>query len=218
MAKTPNGPKSPRLPRAPMRPKEKASVPPATPAASTAATEAAAPAATAPPAAEAEGFDEEAHIRYEEAKRSDLHIAELQKMTVAQLHAIAKSENVADYVGLKKQDLVFQILKSRVQSSGLMFGEGVLEVLPDGFGFLRSPDYSYMPSPDDIYVSPSQIRRFGLRTGPRRRRADPPAQERRAVLRHAQGGGRQLRQPREPAREGRLRGPDAALPHQAVAA
>ncbi len=112
-----------------------------------------------------EGFDEEAHTRYEQAKRSDLHIAELQKMTVAELHAIAKKEEVADYVGLKKQDLVFHVLRNRVQANGLMFGEGVLEVLPDGFGFLRSPDYSYMPSPDDIYVSPSQIRRFGLRTG-----------------------------------------------------
>jgi transcription termination factor Rho len=160
MAKSSNAPKGSRIPRAPLRPKDKAPAP-----VSTAAVEAAAPAAAAPPPAEAEGFDEEAHTRYEEAKRSDLHIAELQKMTVAQLHAIAKTENVTDYVGLKKQDLVFQILKSRVQSSGLMFGEGVLEVLPDGFGFLRSPDYSYMPSPDDIYVSPSQIRRFGLRTG-----------------------------------------------------
>ncbi|HUS45023.1 MAG TPA: transcription termination factor Rho [Phycisphaerae bacterium] len=112
-----------------------------------------------------EGFDEEAHIRYEQAKRSDLHIAELQKMTVAQLHDIAKKEGVLEYAGLKKQDLVFQVLRNRVQATGLMFGEGVLEVLPDGFGFLRSPDYSYMPSPDDIYVSPSQIRRFGLRTG-----------------------------------------------------
>jgi transcription termination factor Rho len=144
-----------------MRPKDKASAAPA----STAAVEAAAPAPAAAKPAQEEGFDEEAHTRYEEAKRSDLHIAELQKMTVAQLHAIAKTEGVPDYAGLKKQDLVFQILKSRVQSSGLMFGEGVLEVLPDGFGFLRSPDYSYMPSPDDIYVSPSQIRRFGLRTG-----------------------------------------------------
>jgi len=112
-----------------------------------------------------EGFDEESHIRYEQAKRSDLHIAELQKMTVAQLHDIAKKEGVLEYAGLKKQDLVFQVLRNRVQATGLMFGEGVLEVLPDGFGFLRSPDYSYMPSPDDIYVSPSQIRRFGLRTG-----------------------------------------------------
>jgi len=112
-----------------------------------------------------EGFDEEAHARYEEAKRSNLHIAELQKMTVAELHTIAKKEGLTEFAGLKKQDLVFQVLRQRVQATGLMFGEGVLEVLPDGFGFLRSPDYSYMPSPDDIYVSPSQIRRFGLRTG-----------------------------------------------------
>jgi transcription termination factor Rho len=169
MAKPPTGPKGPRMPRSPMRPKDKGPSAPASSspdvAESAAAAAAPTPVAPPPPPAEAEGFDAEAHTRYEEAKRGDLHIAELQKMTVAQLHAIAKSENVADYVGLKKQDLVFQILKSRVQSSGLMFGEGVLEVLPDGFGFLRSPDYSYMPSPDDIYVSPSQIRRFGLRTG-----------------------------------------------------
>ena len=113
----------------------------------------------------AEGFDEEAHARYEEAKRSNLHITELQKMTVAELHALAKKEGLTEFAGLKKQDLVFRVLRQRVQATGLMFGEGVLEVLPDGFGFLRSPDYSYMPSPDDIYVSPSQIRRFGLRTG-----------------------------------------------------
>ena len=114
---------------------------------------------------EAQGFDEEAHTRYEEAKRGDLHIAQLQRMTVAELHELAKSEGMSEYAGLKKQDLVFHVLRNRVQANGLMFGEGVLEVLPDGFGFLRSPDYSYMPSPDDIYVSPSQIRRFGLRTG-----------------------------------------------------
>ncbi|MCX5682642.1 MAG: Rho termination factor N-terminal domain-containing protein, partial [Planctomycetota bacterium] len=112
-----------------------------------------------------DGFDEESHKKYEEAKRSELHIAELQKMTVTELHGLAKKEGIPEYAGLKKQDLVFHVLRNRVQSSGLMFGEGVLEVLPDGFGFLRSPDYSYMPSPDDIYVSPSQIRRFGLRTG-----------------------------------------------------
>ncbi|MCX5675052.1 MAG: Rho termination factor N-terminal domain-containing protein, partial [Planctomycetota bacterium] len=158
MAKLPNAARSPRVPRAPLRPRP--------PAAEKESRPAPAPGTAAPPAPAAnEGFDEESHIKYEAAKRTELHIAELQKMTVAQLHALAKAENVADYAGLKKQDLVFQILKNRVQSSGLMFGEGVLEVLPDGFGFLRSPDYSYMPSPDDIYVSPSQIRRFGLRTG-----------------------------------------------------
>ena len=174
MAKTPNTPRAGRPPRTPVRPKEKApepetatavTAPPPAPAAdpAPAPTPAPTPAPAAPPPDE--GFDQESHTRYEEAKRSDLHIAELQKMTVAQLHAIAKTENIPDFVGLKKQDLVFHVLRNRVQSSGLMFGEGVLEVLPDGFGFLRSPDYSYMPSPDDIYVSPSQIRRFGLRTG-----------------------------------------------------
>src|SRR5262249_6359544 len=69
--------------------------------------------------------------------------------------------------GVKKQDLIFKILKERVKQNGLMFGEGTLEVLPDGFGFLRSPDYNYLPCPDDIYISPLHHRRFGLRTGSR---------------------------------------------------
>ncbi|MCI0379734.1 MAG: transcription termination factor Rho [Gemmataceae bacterium] len=86
-------------------------------------------------------------------------------MTMPQLLKTAKEEGLADYSGLKKQDLIFKILKERVKQNGLMFGEGTLEVLPDGFGFLRSPDYNYLPCPDDIYISPSQIRRFGLRTG-----------------------------------------------------
>jgi len=86
-------------------------------------------------------------------------------MTVKQLQKAAKDEGITNTSGLKKQELIFQLLKRRVSMSGAMYGEGVLEVLPDGFGFLRSPDYSYLPSPDDIYVSPSQIRRFGLRTG-----------------------------------------------------
>jgi transcription termination factor Rho len=86
-------------------------------------------------------------------------------MTVRELQEAAKEEGMTNTTGLKKQELIFQMLKKRVSKSGAMYGEGVLEVLPDGFGFLRSPDYSYMPSPDDIYVSPSQIRRFGLRTG-----------------------------------------------------
>ena len=164
MAKPPNSQRGPRGPRAPMRaipPAEKEPVGAPPPAAAPAAQTAIPPAPSAP----TDGFDEESHQKYEEAKRSELHIAELQKMTVADLHALAKKEGIPEYAGLKKQDLVFHVLRNRVQSSGLMFGEGVLEVLPDGFGFLRSPDYSYMPSPDDIYVSPSQIRRFGLRTG-----------------------------------------------------
>lgn len=103
--------------------------------------------------------------RYEEIKKGEIHIAELQKMTMQQLLAQARKEGLTDYTGLKKQDLIFNILKERTKLNGLMFGDGTLEILPDGFGFLRSPDYHYLPCPDDIYVSPSQIRRFGLRTG-----------------------------------------------------
>ncbi|MBN1436790.1 MAG: transcription termination factor Rho [Sedimentisphaerales bacterium] len=109
--------------------------------------------------------DEETHAKYEEVKKGELHITDLQKMTVEDLHALAKREGLLEYTGLKKQDLIFKILKERIQQNGLMYGEGVLELLPDGFGFLRSPDYNYLPCPDDIYVSPSQVRRFGLRNG-----------------------------------------------------
>jgi len=123
----------------------------------------AAPAADAPEATPA--IDAETHAKYEQIKRGNIHITELQKMTVAELHDVAKNEGLSEYTGLKKQDLVFKILKDRINRNGLMYGEGVLEILPDGFGFLRSPEYNYLPCPDDIYVSPSQIRRFGLRTG-----------------------------------------------------
>jgi transcription termination factor Rho len=124
-------------------------------------------AAVAAPAPDegAPGYDDETHDRYEEIKRGELHLSELQRMTMPQLLGTAKREGVTDYSGLKKQDLIFKILKERVKQNGLMYGEGTLEILPDGFGFLRSPDYNYLPCPDDIYVSPSQIRRFGLRTG-----------------------------------------------------
>ncbi|TWT76006.1 hypothetical protein Pla123a_27920 [Posidoniimonas polymericola] len=96
---------------------------------------------------------------------SNIHVAELQKQTMPSLIEIAKGEGIEDCAGLKKQELIFKILKSRVRLNGLMFGEGTLEILPDGFGFLRSPDYHYLSCPDDIYVSPSQIRRFNLRNG-----------------------------------------------------
>jgi len=103
--------------------------------------------------------------KYEEIKKGELHITQLQKMTIRDLQETARKEGITEYTGLKKQELVFKILKERVKQNGLMFGEGVLEVLQDGFGFLRSPQYNYLPCPDDIYVSPSQIRRFNLRTG-----------------------------------------------------
>jgi transcription termination factor Rho len=108
---------------------------------------------------------DDTHDRYEQIKHGDIHIAELQRMSMPQLIEQARRENLTELTGIKKQDLIFKILKERVKLNGLMFGEGTLEVLPDGFGFLRSPDYHYLSCPDDIYVSPSQIRRFGLRTG-----------------------------------------------------
>lgn len=109
--------------------------------------------------------EESTHAKYERIKKGSLYLTDLQKLTVADLHGIAKNEGLTEYSALQKQDLIFRILKERIRQTGLMYGEGVLEVLPDGYGFLRNPDYNYLSSSDDIYVSPSQIRRFGLRTG-----------------------------------------------------
>lgn len=100
-----------------------------------------------------------------EKKATRFEAADLQKKTIAELTEMARSLNIEGYSGLRKQELIYKILESQVSEEGLMFGEGVLEALPDGFGFLRSPNYNYLPGPDDIYVSPSQIRRFGLRKG-----------------------------------------------------
>ncbi len=111
------------------------------------------------------GMDAETNAKYEQVKGGKLYIKDLQVMDIHALHEIAKAEGIQDFIGQKKQDLIFQILRSRIRMNGLMFGEGVLEILPDGFGFLRSPEYNYLPCPDDIYISPSQIRRFGLRNG-----------------------------------------------------
>ncbi|MHC5074593.1 MAG: transcription termination factor Rho [Planctomycetota bacterium] len=108
---------------------------------------------------------ESTHAKYERIKRGKLYLTDLQKMSVSDLHEEAKKENIQEYSALKKQDLIFRILKERIRQNGLLYGEGVLEVLPDNYGFLRNPRYNYLSSPDDIYVSPSQIRRFGLRTG-----------------------------------------------------
>jgi transcription termination factor Rho len=93
------------------------------------------------------------------------NITDLKEKTIDELTKIAKELKVEGARGLRKQDLIFAILQAQIEKTGLIFGEGVLEILPDGFGFLRSSDYSYLPGPDDIYVSPSQIRRFNLRTG-----------------------------------------------------
>lgn len=94
-----------------------------------------------------------------------MEIGSLKAMSIAELTKLAKELNVNGISGLKKQDLIFKILQTKTEKEGLIFGEGVLEILPDGFGFLRSPDYNYLPGPDDIYISPSQIRKFNLRTG-----------------------------------------------------
>ena len=94
-----------------------------------------------------------------------MNLAELKEKPVAELNAIARNVGLAGASGLRKQELIFKILEAQTEKNGLIFAEGVLEILPDGFGFLRAPDYNYLPGPDDIYVSPSQIRRFDLRTG-----------------------------------------------------
>ena len=94
-----------------------------------------------------------------------LDIGNLKDMKITELNKLAREMNVNGISGLKKQDLIFKILQAQAEKEGLMFGEGILEILPEGFGFLRSPNYNYLPCPDDIYISPSQIRKFDLRTG-----------------------------------------------------
>ncbi len=101
----------------------------------------------------------------EESYDSFLDIADLKEMNISKLTQIAKDLDVPGATGMRKQELIFKILQAQTEKSGLIFSEGVLETLPDGFGFLRAPEYNYLPGPDDIYVSPSQIRKFDLRTG-----------------------------------------------------
>ncbi|MBU1924518.1 MAG: transcription termination factor Rho [Candidatus Omnitrophica bacterium] len=94
-----------------------------------------------------------------------MDIGDLKRMTGTKLNKVAKDFGLTGTSGLRKQDLIFKILQAQAEKEGNMYGEGILEVLPDGFGFLRSPNYNYLPCPDDIYISPSQIRKFDLRTG-----------------------------------------------------
>ena len=94
-----------------------------------------------------------------------MNIKDLKKRKINELNKIARELNVEGASGMRKQELIFAILQAQTEKNGLIFGEGVLEILPDGFGFLRAPDYNYLPGPDDIYISPSQVRRFNLRTG-----------------------------------------------------
>jgi len=94
-----------------------------------------------------------------------MNIAELKEKKISELTQMAKEYNIEGAAGMRKQELMFALLQRQIEKNGMIFGEGTLEILPDGFGFLRSPDSNYLPGPDDIYVSPSQIRRFNLRTG-----------------------------------------------------
>ena len=94
-----------------------------------------------------------------------MNLEELKSMKISELTDLAKKYNIKGIGGVKKQELIFALLQAAIEDSGQIYGEGTLEILPDGFGFLRAPDYNYLPGPDDIYVSPSQIRRFNLRTG-----------------------------------------------------
>jgi transcription termination factor Rho len=95
----------------------------------------------------------------------ELNVSNLRKLSIAKLQKIAKEMEINGISGLKKEEMIYKIMEAQAKKNGLLFGEGVLEVLPDGFGFLRVPSYNYLPGPDDIYVSPTQIKKFGLKTG-----------------------------------------------------
>ena len=110
-------------------------------------------------------FEKEWKGKFEVAKKDTLSLSALQKMSGDDLVKLAKKEGLEEHLALPRQQLVFEVLRARAQKQGLMLAEGTLEILHDGYGFLRSAEYSYQPSPDDVYVSPSQIRRFGLRKG-----------------------------------------------------
>ena len=122
-------------------------------------------ASAAPTPADASATPEPPKAAPPPAQSQRLNITDLKDMSIQKLTQIAKDLAVAGATGMRKQELIFQILKAQTELSGFIFSEGVLEVLPDGFGFLRAPDYNYLPGPDDIYVSPSQIRKFDLQTG-----------------------------------------------------
>ena len=140
-----------------------------------------------------------------------ISLAELKDKNITDLAKIAKELNIPGSSGMRKQELIFQILRAQTEKNGLIFSEGVLECLPDGFGFLRAPEYNYLPGPDDIYVSPSQIRKFDLRTGDTVSGPGPPAEGWRALLRADQSRSGQFRGSGSRAQQDFLRQPDAAL-------
>jgi transcription termination factor Rho len=147
-------------------------VPPTTPPAAAAppATNSAPPAAVEPPVITPDMHPGQQRRKAQAAQGAKngtptLDLVELKDMSIQKLNQVAKDMGIAGAAGLRKQELIFKILQTQAEKSGLIFSEGVLECLPDGFGFLRAPEYNYLPGPDDVYVSPSQIRRFDLRTG-----------------------------------------------------
>src|SRR5262249_20572266 len=109
--------------------------------------------------------EEEQEAMIVETNGEGIDLEQLKKMKIGELHQVAKDLHVDNFTNLRRQDLIFKILQINAEKEGNLYGGGVLEILPDGFGFLRSPNYNYLPGPDDIYVSPSQIRRFNLRKG-----------------------------------------------------
>src|SRR5881275_1417544 len=99
------------------------------------------------------------------SKETVMYLTQLKQRNITELNEIARELKIEGAANLRKQELIFALLQAQSERGGVIYGEGVLETLPDGFGFLRAPDYNYLPGPDDIYISPSQIRRFNLRTG-----------------------------------------------------
>jgi transcription termination factor Rho len=143
-----------------------AATPPATPSpADVAPVEGSVPPAPAPPLGGPGQQRRKQGVQGVKNGTPTLDLVELKDMSIQKLNQVAKDMGIAGAAGLRKQELIFKILQTQAEKSGLIFSEGVLECLPDGFGFLRAPEYNYLPGPDDVYVSPSQIRRFDLRTG-----------------------------------------------------
>ena len=147
-----------------------------------------------------------------------LDLSELKEMTIHELTARANEMGLENAAGMRKHDLIFRILQHQTERNGLLFAEGVLECMPDGYGFLRAPESSYLPGPDDIYVSPLADPQVRPAHGRHRLRLGAPAQGGRALLRAHQGGGHQLRSSRGRQGQGPVRQPDPPLPERAPAA
>ena len=147
-----------------------------------------------------------------------MNLTELKAKPIHELVKLAETMGLENLARSRKQDIIFSILKAHARNGENIYGDGVLEILQDGFGFLRSADGSYLAGPDDIYVSPSQIRRFNLRTGDTDLRPDPPAQGRRALFRAAESRRDQLRLAGQLAQQGAVREPDAVPSDQAAEA